>query len=126
MFTFDSYYRSIRVTGELNGTLAKDVPTPIDFTFRNVDDIEKELDKFKIEMTALTRNNDSFSITDQSAKLFEIDYIDILLQPGEEHHDAMKIIPPFSGEYIYLSVNLSFKDENQPYDGNGSFTVLVE
>jgi hypothetical protein len=126
VFTFDPYYRSVRVTGEFNGTFAKDVPTTIDFTFRNVDDIEKKLDKFKIEMTVLTRNNDSFSITDQSAKLVESDYSDILLQPGEEHHDTMKITPPFSGEYVYLSVNLSFRDEDQPYDGNGSFTISVE
>ncbi len=125
-FIFDRYTRSVKVSGEYSGLFTENNPTSIDFTFQNVDDIEKELGQFKISIQKLRPTDNAFTADGEELVLFEKDYTGISLSPNEKYQETITITPTTSGENVNFNINLDFKDKRQTYSSKQSYLVEIE
>lgn len=126
VFSFDSYSGSVRVTGEYDGTFTRGVPVSVDFMFENVTDREMELGKFEIAMQNMKLVKGGLGRDGEEVVLLTKDYTGINLPPGKDMQDQFTIIPSVSGEYVYFTIRLDFKDVRQSYGGYESYIVGVD
>lgn len=127
VFVFDRYGGTIEVKGEYSGTFVKDVPVPVHITFRNTNlTASYDLEQFSITQQRLKRGSNSHSSDGQQLILNATDFNGIRLAPGDTHETDVTITPTISGEYVFLGVDLRFRDSRHVFSAPVHYVVEIK
>lgn len=127
-FYFDPYSRELRVRGELDGPLKKDVPARIRLRLDNRVPRAKTLETLTVRLAATTPSPDGngFTLEGTPRVIGVRDFAGAVVAPSGSHDDEITITPDVAGEHMYLDFEIAFRDERQPYQGSRSYQARVE